>query len=1845
MSQTCCRRLLASVVLAAVSLSGAWAQPYRLVVESHAVHSGVVGETDLTGYTTYRFYIETSSATDRVASIYGNSTDPLLLSSSAGLFFNSQYANGSTGDGLDPSMVAAFPETEFDSYVTIGRTANAGFSADPIAISEDPAQQWSSAFLFFGANAGQNIAINTTTGGSWSLPASAPEAVAGADLRVLVMQITAPGDLSGTLNAAIHVGGNPANTVHIAEAFNTAAALPAGCTDPAACNYAAFSGPGYCLQIENLGPPTGAGTSGLTGYSTYRVYALCENQNDFVSSVIGDASFPTRILTSGTFFQSPYGGLTNANQNPFLISFIPSLGFDSYISIGMTAPATGSQNPINVLPASPAWGASFEAGNDLVIDDAIGGGWYALTGDANGVAGDDYRVLLGQFTTNGSLSGQMYIQFFENGNPASYFRKTVYLNEACYGPEITTTCSYPAAGLDCAGNCAADADGDGVCDADEVAGCTDSSACNFNAAATDDDGSCTFAGAGLDCTGSCLADIDGDGVCDGDEVTGCTFASACNFNAAATDDDGSCTYAAAGLTCAGACVADTDGDGICNGDEIAGCTASAACNFNAAATDNDGSCAFAAAGYDCAGDCLADGDGDGVCDPFEVAGCTNLSACNYLPTATDDNGSCTFPAAGYNCLGGCAADADGDGICDAFEVPGCTDTAALNFDPTATDNDGSCIDGACNDSEACNYAPVTGSPCVNVEVVAQHTSGELAGMTTYRVYAVTANANDFVSAVSGDNSFPTQVNSTSGFYQHMFGQAVASDLNTNLIAFFPNLAYDSWVTIGLTGPAAPGQIGISTQDSPANNWVDVFEAGGDINISDPIGGAWYILTGASNGIAGDDHKVLLGQFTTAGTLSGQMYVQVLLNGNPATPVRTTVHLDAPCAAYDESACTYPGTYTDCSGACNNDSDGDGLCDEQEVAGCTDADACNYDATATDDDGSCTFAASGYDCAGACLSDADGDGICNEFEIAGCADADACNYDTAATDDDGSCTYAASGYDCAGACLNDADGDGLCDEFEVAGCTDADACNYDAAATDDDGSCTFAASGYNCAGACVNDTDADGVCNEFEIAGCQDADACNYDATATDGASCFFALAGYDCAGACLNDTDGDSICNEFEVAGCTVASACNFNAAATDNDGSCAFAAAGYDCAGDCLADGDGDGVCDPFEVAGCTNLSACNYLPTATDDNGSCTFPAAGYNCLGGCAADADGDGICDAFEVPGCTDTAALNFDPTATDNDGSCIDGACNDSEACNYAPVTGSPCVNVEVVAQHTSGELAGMTTYRVYAVTANANDFVSAVSGDNSFPTQVNSTSGFYQHMFGQAVASDLNTNLIAFFPNLAYDSWVTIGLTGPAAPGQIGISTQDSPANNWVDVFEAGGDINISDPIGGAWYILTGASNGIAGDDHKVLLGQFTTAGTLSGQMYVQVLLNGNPATPVRTTVHLDAPCAAYDESACTYPGTYTDCSGACNNDSDGDGLCDEQEVAGCTDADACNYDATATDDDGSCTFAASGYDCAGACLSDADGDGICNEFEIAGCADADACNYDTAATDDDGSCTYAASGYDCAGACLNDADGDGLCDEFEVAGCTDADACNYDATATDEDGTCTFAASGYDCAGACLIDTDADGVCNEFEIAGCQDADACNYDATATDDDGSCTYAASGYDCAGACLIDTDADGICNEFEIAGCQDATACNYDATATDEDGSCTYAASGYDCAGACLTDTDGDGICNAFEVAGCTDPTACNYNAAATDENGSCTYAATYYDCSGACLTDSDGDGICDVFEVCDLPSACGPGTYWDATNQLCLPIVDDCPYDTNDDGQVQLQDLLNFLMWFGYVCP
>jgi hypothetical protein len=73
-------------------------------------------------------------------------------------------------------------------------------------------------------------------------------------------------------------------------------------------------------------------------------------------------------------------------------------------------------------------------------------------------------------------------------------------------------------------------------------------ACNYNPNATDE-GSCEYTDGVYDCDGvTCLNDTDGDGVCDQNEVSGCTDSSASNYSDVATDEDGTCIYPVPGCT-------------------------------------------------------------------------------------------------------------------------------------------------------------------------------------------------------------------------------------------------------------------------------------------------------------------------------------------------------------------------------------------------------------------------------------------------------------------------------------------------------------------------------------------------------------------------------------------------------------------------------------------------------------------------------------------------------------------------------------------------------------------------------------------------------------------------------------------------------------------------------------------------------------------------------------------------------------------------------------------------------------------------------------------------------------------------------------------------------------------------------------------------------------------------------------------------------------------------------------------------------------------------------------------------------------------------------------------------
>ena len=928
----------------------------------------------------------------------------------------------------------------------------------------------------------------------------------------------------------------------------------------------------------------------VEGHTTYRLYVDMVNPEDKLSSISGGGDTPLILTTTDGFYNDEFGGTVASAINPAFYSFFPTLLGDSWITIGIESQPEGDQAAVSIVEGGSSLVAHFDAasplsGTDILIDDSTGSAWYTLSDASNGLPDSEtMRTMFMQLSipTGGEICATVNVQIFGMGIGANEILATYnFCGEGTFSPVSE----------------------------EEVSGCMDSFACNYDASATEDDGSCEYA--------SCL---------------GCTDAEACNYDAEAIYNDGTCEYTSCGT---------------------AGCTNDSACNYNAEATYEDGTCEYSSC-IGCTDESADNYDPEATIDngSCEFLGCTDMEACNYDAAANAPDGSCTYAGANLDCDGNCLVDTDGDGVCDEFEVAGCQDIVACNYNSEASDEDGSCDYCSCGNSGGL-------LPGMQYTMtIEEHVSDIIPGTVTYRFYANMVNEDDFLSSVYGNNENPFILETSDGFYNSTYGGATADNVNPAFFSFFPELEADSWVTIGIDSTPVGSEVGISTVESTVQPWVNSFQSpsesdGADILMNDETGGAWFVLNGSPNGLPDAvNNRVLFMQLTTSGTFSGTAHIQVFENGVGSEDIRSSFDFDGP-GTYNPSVednacgCTDPeaSNYDDSA-----DYD-DGSCD-YNVYGCTDEMACNFNGMATEDDGSCEFPFAGYDCNGDCLNDADMDGVCDEFEIAGCSDMMACNFNEMASDDDGSCTFAESGYDCNGNCLVDSDGDGVCDEFEVTGCQNMDACNYSMEATDDDGSCVFADAGYDCDGVCLSDADADGVCDEFEVSDCTDMMACNYNVEATDDdGSCTYAESGYDCEGMCLADADMDGVCDEFEVLGCEDELACNYSAEATEDDGSCTFAEANYDCDGNCLNDADMDGICDELEVAGCMDMTACNYNEAATDDDGSCTFAEANYDCDGNCLNDADGDGVCDELEVAGCTDPEAENYSADATDDDGSC------------------------------------------------------------------------------------------------------------------------------------------------------------------------------------------------------------------------------------------------------------------------------------------------------------------------------------------------------------------------------------------------------------------------------------------------------------------------------------------------------------------------------------------------------------------------------------------------------------------
>ena len=303
--------------------------------------------------------------------------------------------------------------------------------------------------------------------------------------------------------------------------------------------------------------------------------------------------------------------------------------------------------------------------------------------------------------------------------------------------------------------------------------------------------------------------------------------------------------------------------------------------------------------------------------------------------------------------------------------------------------------------------------------------------------------------------------------------------------------------------------------------------------------------------------------------------------------------------------------------------------------------------------------------------------------------------------------------------------------------------------------------------------------------------------------------------------------------------------------------------------------------------------------------------------------------------------------------------------------------------------------------------------------------------------------------------------------------------------------------------------------------------------------------------------CNDIPEGYCDCNGNVLDavgtCGGACQNDINGDGICDDDSIPGCTYDNACNYDPSASINDGSCDFTS--------CY---------------GCTDIEACNYSPEATIDNGVCWYVEEFYlNCAGDCQSDVDDDGVCDELEVFGCTDEEACNFEPGATELDNSCTY--PGCNDATACNFNPEAgcdDGSCVEESDTGCIDPSACNFDDTAVCGDDSCTYEgctnplASNFNELAGCD-----DGSC---VVYGCTVELACNYEPTANVEDESCEF------------------GTCP-----GCNDPYSWSYNPTSTNDSLCESIVALPFDWS----QETDDLELLHLFEGEIGSSSLGAGSY------------------------------------------
>ena len=172
------------------------------------------------------------------------------------------------------------------------------------------------------------------------------------------------------------------------------------------------------------------------------------------------------------------------------------------------------------------------------------------------------------------------------------------------------------------------------------------------------------------------------------------------------------------------------------------------------------------------------------------------------------------------------------------------------------------------------------------------------GSTTYRFYVDMQDPTDRMSAVFGNDQANLTVNTPAGAFNNGFNTSWnASGVNPALLPVFPDLADDTYATIGLTGPASTSGITGAADPSLVQDATQpispYFLTPGATTLESTTltGASWYVLNTAPNGLPDANLQVLVMQVTTAGSISGQINFQVFPLGVGANQQQVSIAFD------------------------------------------------------------------------------------------------------------------------------------------------------------------------------------------------------------------------------------------------------------------------------------------------------------------------------------------------------------------------------------------------------------------------------------------------------------------------------------------------------------------------------------------------------------------------------------------------------------------------------------------------------------------------------------------------------------------------------------------------------------------------------------------------------------------------------------------------------------------------------------------------------------------------------------------------------------------------------------------